>query len=109
MVGMLQKGASIAPWRWELQGTGCKGTPCGAINPLKNDNRQPIKPIKNIRVFSFWPATKSALRSQSILVPKLRGIAFLKTKTIMTSMLDEGQRNLATFVSVVSSSYLDIT
>lgn len=37
MVGMLQKGAGIALWRWGLQGTECKGTPCGGINPLKNE------------------------------------------------------------------------
>lgn len=42
-------------------------------------------------------------------MPKLRGIAFLKTKTTITSILVEGQRNLVTFVSAEPSSYLDIT
>lgn len=51
MVGMLQKGAGIAPWRWELQGTGCKGTSCGAINPLKSvtDNQ-----LSQLRISEFF-------------------------------------------------------
>lgn len=56
MVGMLQKGADKAPWRWELQGTGCKGTSCGAINPLKSDTDNQLS---QLRISEFFILTSN--------------------------------------------------
>lgn len=53
----------------------------------------------------FWLLTKGRLLPQSLLVSNLRDTILLKAKSTVTSMVDEGQRNLITLVLVEHSSY----